>query len=116
MSKRNLQSSNSSPKSETVRLQEYSKNEGDFDAETCSPSISSFDENFNCDETYIITIDDPHVDAATSALSITDSNNSDKTQFAAKIPARSISRVMDEEMRQKIKTKVVCFFILFFYD
>uniref|UniRef100_A0A8R1TQ25 Uncharacterized protein n=1 Tax=Onchocerca volvulus TaxID=6282 RepID=A0A8R1TQ25_ONCVO len=108
MSEKNLQSINSSPKSQIIRLEKDSKIEGDFDDETYSPSISSFDENFNCDEMYIITIDDdPHIDATTSVLSNSDSINSDKKQFAAKIPARSISRVIDEGIRQKIKTKAL---------
>ncbi|KAM3727898.1 Elongation factor [Dirofilaria immitis] len=111
MSKSNLRSINSSPKSETIRLQEFLESEGNIDVGTYSPSISSFDENFNCDEMFIITIDNPHVDATTSALSNSDSINSDGNQFAARIPARSISRVIDEEMRQQIKD--VCFFYFF---
>ncbi|VBB34151.1 unnamed protein product [Acanthocheilonema viteae] len=76
--------------------------EAEIDLEAYSPSISSFDENFNCDEMYIITIDDPHV-PSNSALSDADDINSDRKQYVTNVPARSVSRVLDEEIRQRIK-------------
>uniref|UniRef100_A0A915Q3Q5 Uncharacterized protein n=1 Tax=Setaria digitata TaxID=48799 RepID=A0A915Q3Q5_9BILA len=106
MSESNLQSISSTRKSEAETLQDYLENQPD----AYSSSTSSFEENFNCDEMFVITIDDPIV-ANTSALSDSDEINSDRNQFATKIPARSISCVMDEEVRQKIRA--VCFPFLF---
>ncbi|CAG9539544.1 unnamed protein product [Cercopithifilaria johnstoni] len=114
MSKSNLHIINGSPKSEIIRLREHLDTEAETDdADTYSPSISSFDENFNCREMFIITIDDdPHIITTNSSLSNSDVINSDRNQFAENIPARSISCVVDNDLRQTIKT--VCFALFSF--
>ncbi|VDO53739.1 unnamed protein product [Brugia timori] len=122
MSKSSLQTINGSSKSEIIRLniseittlhqEQQTERNVNNETETYSPSVSSFDENFNCDEMFITaaSIDDTHI-ATNSAFSISNDNNSNYDQFVSSIPARSISRVIDEKIRQRIKN--VCFALFF---
>lgn len=102
MSKSNLHSSSGSLKSEIIRLQEYMEMD---DAETYSPSVSSFDENFNCDEMFIVTIDDrPNAPHANSTLSNSDNINLDRKQFVTNASTHSLTSTINEaEIRQIIK-------------
>ncbi|EFO14166.1 hypothetical protein LOAG_14358 [Loa loa] len=107
MSKSNSQTTNKNAKSEIIKLSEqYSETKADIDAEEAhSPSISSFDENFNSNEMFTVTIDDhPHVDVTTNSTFVNlDENNPERNQFTANVPARSISRIIDEKIRQQIR-------------
>lgn len=100
MSKSNLQiDEESQPEIRRVRRTEAEIDE----PEVYTSSVSSFDDNFNCDEMFIVTIDEPHVANSNSALiNSNDMNSNENNQLAANRP-RSISRVMDEQIRQTMK-------------
>lgn len=101
MSKTNLHAFDGT--SETVKIpEEQSETETEtnlfIDNELNSQFTSSFGENYNCGEVFVVTIDDHPCSKSSGDIA------PDGRQFSAAIPARSISCDFEEQIRRQIKS------------